>query len=245
MLLTLILVFLISYHVHGLGVTVGYHRLLAHRSFRCNKLVEWFLVTAGYLALEGPPIWWAGIHRVHHKYADQDLDPHTPLHGKKWSYYGWIMKPDPPHVDLKNQCRDLFKDPYYAWIERTGDPLIVSANVGFRLILWLLFGWQVALVNTIAALAVLQMPLILNTFCHIPKFGYKTYDTKDNGVNVWWVGYLVGGEGWHNNHHAFPGSARHGFKFFEADLSYGVIRLLQMLGLASRVNLPAPHLIKR
>jgi sn-1 stearoyl-lipid 9-desaturase len=200
---------------------------------------------AGYLAFEGSPIWWAGIHRAHHRFADTPLDPHSPQRGKKWSYFGWLLKPDPPHINLKSQCRDLYNDPLYQFLHRGDDPCLLTINLGFRVILWLLFGWQVALVNLLAGILVLQMPLILNTFCHIPSHGYKTYDTADDAVNVWWVGYLVGGEGWHNNHHAFPGSARQGFKFFEADLSYWIIKALQSVGLVTRINLPPAHLIKR
>jgi sn-1 stearoyl-lipid 9-desaturase len=200
---------------------------------------------AGYLAFEGSPIWWAGIHRAHHRFADTPLDPHSPRQGKKWSYFGWLLKPDPPHINLKSQCRDLYHDPLYQFLHRGDDPCLLTVNLSYRAILWLLFGWQVALASLLAGIVVLQMPLILNTFCHIPSQGYKTYDTADDGVNVWWVGYLVGGEGWHNNHHAFPGSARQGFKFFEADLSYAIIKALQTVGLVTRINLPPAHLIKR
>jgi len=243
MLLTLILVFLISYHVHGLGVTIGYHRLLAHHSIRCKKFVEYFLVMAGYLAFQGCPIFWTAIHRSHHRYSETPLDPHSPREGMKWSYIGWLLKP-PAYLDQRSTCRDLFKDPLYRFLDRGDDLCSLICNVGFRLILWFFFGWQIALTNLIAAIAVFQVPMFLNTFCHIPALGYKTYDTRDDSVNVWWVGYLANGEGWHNNHHAFPGSARHGLKTFEFDFSYCVIQLLHAVGLVTRVNLPAPHLIK-
>ncbi len=241
---TFILFFIASYFWHGFGITAGYHRLLAHRSFRCSKVVEYFFILSGYLAFEGSPIWWVGIHRDHHKNSDTELDPHSPRQGKKWAYYGWMLKPDPAYLNVKVQCRDLYKDPLYAIMERGNDPLMLAVNVAFRALLWALFGWQAALGNLLAAIIVLQMPLILNTICHIPNYGYKTYATTDDGVNVWWLGYLIGGEGWHNNHHAFPGSARHGLKSHEFDLTWQLIKLMRALGLVSRINLPSPNQIR-
>jgi stearoyl-CoA desaturase (delta-9 desaturase) len=242
-MLAAVLVFIFSYFWHGFGVTIGYHRLITHHSFRCPKWIEYAFVLPGYLAFEGTPIWWAAIHRAHHRHSDTDLDPHSPRHGKRWAYFGWIFKPDPAYLNLRADCPDLYKDKLYAFMQRGDDPLMLAVNLAFRGLLWLLFGWQVALASLMAGLVVLQMPLILNTVCHLPGQGYKTYDTKDDGVNVWWLGYLVGGEGWHNNHHAFPGSARQGFKASEYDLSWELIKILKMIGLATNVNLPPPDKI--
>jgi len=241
--LSFTLAFIISYFWHGFGITAGYHRLLAHRSFRCPKLVEYFFILAGYLAFEGSPIWWVAIHRAHHKNADTALDPHSPKEGAKWAYFGWMLKPDPVYLDPKSQCRDLYKDPLYVIMEKGNDPLMLCVNIAFRASLWLLFGWQAMLGNLLAAIVVLQLPLILNTVAHIPRYGYKTYDTADGSVNVPWLGYAIGGEGWHNNHHAFPGSARQGLKPNEFDLTWQLINLLHSVGLVSRVNLPSQNQI--
>lgn len=237
MIFAFLVTFVLFYIWHMMGVTIGYHRLLSHRSFRCLKIVEYFWVMGGYLAFEGSPIWWATIHRAHHRYTDQPLDPHAPRDGWVNAYYGWIFHSRyPDYIDPPAQAKDLVKDPLYQFLEQGGHwekahTLAVAIGIGFRIILLICFGWVVALASLLAAVAVQQVPLLLNVVCHLPKLGYKNYDTGDDSVNVWWVALLTGGEGWHNNHHAFPGSARSGFKRFEIDPSWLVIRLMKMLGL--------------
>lgn len=114
-------------------------------------------------------------------------------------------------------------------------------GIAFRLIIWLCFGWIAALASLLAGFAVLQIPLMLNVICHIPKLGYKNYATGDESVNVWWVAVLAMGEGWHNNHHASPGSAKSGIKPWEFDLSWQIISSMQKLKLAWRVNVYDPE----
>lgn len=235
-------VFAASYLWHSLGVTIGYHRLLSHRSFKCSKAVEYFWVLGGYLAFEGSPIWWAAIHRAHHKYTDTQLDPHSPHYGFKNAYYGWMTpKTYPVYIDPKQQCPDLVDDPLYRTLEQNGDwhrahALVAASGLLFRAGLWAIFGWRVALASALAGAAVLQIPLLLNVVCHTPKLGYKTYARDDDSVNVWWVALLANGEGWHNNHHAFPGSARSGLKPHEFDLSWLILRVLRSFGLVSQMH---------
>jgi fatty-acid desaturase len=237
-----LVLFAIFYVWHALGVTVGYHRLLSHRSFACHKLVEYFFVLGGYLAFEGSPIWWATIHRAHHKYSDTPLDPHSPLNGIKNAHIGWLTKGSyPSHISPEVQGKDLIKDPIYTFLEQNGNwtnahTCAFVCGVLFRLIILVLFGWVAALASALAAVAVFQIPLMLNVICHIPKLGYRNYTTKDSSVNVWWVALLVMGEGWHNNHHAAPGSARTGMQPWELDISWLTIASLKSLGLAWRVN---------
>lgn len=220
-----------------MGVTIGYHRLLSHRSFRCPKIVEYFWVLGGYLAFEGSPIWWATIHRAHHRYTDQPLDPHSPRFGWTNAYYGWIFHSHyPSYINPSDQAKDLIKDPIYRALECAGHwerahLLAVLIGLGFRLILLVCFGWTIALASLAAAVIVQQVPLLLNVICHLPRLGYKNYPTADDSVNVWWVSLLTAGEGWHNNHHAFPGSARSGFRRFEFDPSWLMICLMKKLGL--------------
>jgi stearoyl-CoA desaturase (delta-9 desaturase) len=234
--------FLVLYIWHGLGVTIGYHRFLSHRSFTCPKFVEYFWVLAGFLALEGSPIWWAAIHRAHHRHVDTALDPHSPLFGLKHAFIGWTLaEAYPAHIDPQTQCKDLIEDPIYRFLEQGGNwkrahILNFAINILLRVVLLFCFGWQVALASALAAVAVLQIPLLLNVACHIPKLGYKTFATSDDSVNVWWVGIIAMGEGWHNNHHAFPGSARMGLLFHEFDLSWLVIRFMRRIGLISWLN---------
>jgi fatty-acid desaturase len=237
-----ILLFIAFYIWHSLGVTIGYHRLLSHRSFSCPKPVEYFWVLAGYLAFEGSPIWWATIHRAHHRYVDTPLDPHAPKYGFFNAHFGWLLKTGyAAHVDPEAHSKDLLKDKVYLFLEQGGDwhrshALVFTIAIGFRVFLLLAFGWMPALASLLAGFAVLQIPLMLNVACHIPKLGYKNFATKDDSVNVWWVGLLAMGEGWHNNHHALPGSARSGLRWFEFDLSWLIIRTMKQLGLAGRVN---------
>lgn len=232
--------FVISYLWLILGVTIGYHRLLAHRSFRCPKFVEYFWVFTGYLAFQSSPIFWVTTHRAHHRYTDEELDPHSPRNsGWKYAYYGWINQVGyPAHIDPEQQTKDMIDDPFYRFLEQGGDwhkGHLLSAIIGFgsRFIAAFFFGWQFALANLLAALTVQQVPLLLNVVCHIPKLGYKGYATKDDSVNVWWVAALTMGEGWHNNHHAFPGSARHGLGRFEIDPSWYILRAMKSVGLVS------------
>lgn len=235
-------VFLISYIWHAMGVTIGYHRLLSHRTFFCSKAVEYFWVLPGYLAFEGSPIWWATIHRAHHKHVDTPLDPHSPRNGLMQAQFGWLgAKEYPSHINPAIQSKDLLKDPVYRFMEQGGNltrghVLGFIACFLFRLAILLVFGWVPALASLLAGLAVVQIPLLLNVVCHLPKQGYKNYAIDDDSVNVWWVGILALGEGWHNNHHAAPGSARSGMRFFEFDASWLMIRLMEKLKLVYRVN---------
>jgi fatty-acid desaturase len=215
---SLICFFVFSYYWHGLGVTIGYHRLLSHRAFKCNKLVEYFWIISGYLAFEGSPAWWATVHRVHHRNADQEHDPHSPDDGNGHAYFKWMFKQDEELINIHKVTPDLMKDPLYRFMAWGDDALMLIVNVGFRLIIWALFGWQMALTSLLAGIFVLQIPLMLNLFCHIPKLGYKNHNL---------------------NNHAFPSSAKTGERWFEVDLSWNIIQLMHSLGLVSRYNLPA------
>jgi stearoyl-CoA desaturase (delta-9 desaturase) len=225
-----------------LGVTIGYHRLLSHRAMSCPKIVEHFWVLAGYLAFEGSPIWWATIHRAHHRYVDTPLDPHSPKYGISNAHSGWIKLGDyASHANPKVLSKDLLKDRLYLFLEQDGDWrkahwVAFVIGMGFRVLILLAFGWIPAIASLAAGFTALQVPLILNVICHIPQLGYKSFPTKDDSVNVWWLGVLAMGEGWHNNHHAYPGSARSGIRWWEFDLSWLVICTMKRLGLVRRVS---------
>jgi fatty-acid desaturase len=239
MIIEFLIAFIVFYAWHATGVTIGYHRLLSHRSFKCAKIVEYFSILGGYLALQGSPIWWATLHRAHHRYVDQPRDPHAPRYGWLNAYYGWMFHTRyPDYINPAAEAKDLIKDQTYQFLEQGGHwerahALAVFFNITFRVILLLCFGWTIALASLAAGFFVWQMPLLLNVVCHIPKLGYKNYETGDDSVNVWWVALLTAGEGWHNNHHAFPGSARSGLRRFEIDLSWLTLRLLKFIGLIS------------
>lgn len=241
-LISFLVLFFVFYVWHILGTTIGYHRLLAHRTFKCPKVVEYFWVLGGYTAWEASPIWWATMHRAHHRFTDVNGDPHAPRFGFFNAYMGWFLKGkyEVP-INPYDQAKDLTSDRFYCFLEQNGNwhraHLLNSAiGFGFRVVLLLVFGWQVALASLLAGLVVFNVPLLLNVACHKPRLGYKTYDTEDDSVNVWWVALLTAGEGWHNNHHAFPGSARSGFKWHEFDFSWWILKLMNALGLASHLN---------
>ncbi len=251
-LLGLVSLFVILFVWHGMSVAVGYHRGLSHRSFTCNKLVEYFFVLGAILGFQGSPIWWTTIHRSHHKFSDQPLDSHSPKHGFRFWDYGWFLKPNyPAHMDPHTQCPDLFKDPIYRFLEQDGDWVRAQWLTFFgiavlgRAALIPIFGWKVALVGLLAGVTFFQLPLILNYVCHIPKLGYRTYATTDDSVNVWWLGLFAFGEGWHNNHHAFPAAARAGVQPHEFDLSWELLRLLKACGLVQRLNDVTPAQLAR
>ncbi len=234
--------FAVFYVWHVLGITVGYHRLLAHHSFRCPKFVEYFFVIGGYMAFESSPIWWVTMHRAHHRHTETERDPHSPRFGSAKAYSGWIFaKHYPEHVNPSAQAKDIFNDPLYKLLERnnnwhTSHLTNTAVGFGFRGVLWLLFGWKIALASLAAGIFVQQVPFFLNFVCHKRMLGYKNFATRDDSVNVWWLGLATLGDNWHNNHHAYPGAARAGFRWFELDISWLTIKLLSLCGLASRLN---------
>jgi stearoyl-CoA desaturase (delta-9 desaturase) len=234
--------FVLFYIWHILGVSIGYHRFLAHRSFDCPKFVEYFFVIGGYLGFESSPIWWATIHRAHHRFVDTEKDPHSPRFGNYKAYMGWIFTPKyPDYINPKQMAPDLVSDPLYKLLERNNNwhaSHLTNTAIGFgtRLIMWILFGWKIALASVLAGLLVQQLPFLVNLVCHKPKLGYKNFQLDDDSVNVWWLALIVMGDNWHNNHHAYPGSARSGFRWFEVDPSWLVIKALFALKLITRVN---------
>jgi stearoyl-CoA desaturase (delta-9 desaturase) len=225
----------VLYWIAGsLGIGMGFHRLLTHRGYRVPKLVEYFLVTCGTLALEGGPIQWVVTHRIHHAHADHPGDPHTPRDGGWWAHIGWILRGTAQNHDqatIERYAPDLTKDRYYLWLNRYFYvPLIV---VGIALLAfggWSVVLWGVFLRVTLA----LHATWLVNSATHM--WGRRRFDTTEDSRNSWWVALLTFGEGWHNNHHAHPTSARHGFKWYEIDLNWWGIRALQFVGLARAIK---------
>ena len=214
----------------SLGIGMAYHRLLTHRGFKCPKWVEYFLTTCGALALEGGPIFWVATHRIHHQLSDKEGDPHTPKEGAWWAHIGWIMFGQAMHHDtqiLQRYVPDLSKDKYHVWL--TTWHWIPQVVVGLAL---LAYGgipyvlWGVFFRTTFG----LHATWLVNSATHM--WGYKTFRTRDDSRNLWWVGLLAFGEGWHNNHHAHPVSMRHGLAWYEFDLNYLQIKLMEAVGLA-------------
>jgi sn-1 stearoyl-lipid 9-desaturase len=213
----------------GLGISMGYHRLHTHRGFKTFKPFEYFLAICGTLTLEGGPIFWVAIHRLHHQYSDQGEDPHTPRVSGFWAHLGWILFGQAHHNDTARMARyapDLAKEPFYRWL--TTYHWLPLTVLGFTLLTiggWGLVNWAIFLRVVLG----LHSTWLVNSATHL--WGRRRFATKDDSRNSWWVALLTFGEGWHNNHHAHPTSARHGLAWYELDVTWIQLRLLQALGL--------------
>jgi fatty-acid desaturase len=221
----------------GVGICIGYHRLLTHRSFETPRWFEYILATFGTLSLQGSPITWVATHRQHHQYSDHDADPHTPVHGFFWSHMLWIFKsPDKAYLNAVKvrYAKDLLKDPYYRFLDKYD--FLLQAALG--LICFLAGGWKFLIWGMCVRLVFsYHSTWFVNSASH--KFGYRNFFTKDLSTNCWWVALITYGEGWHNNHHAIPSSAKHGMRRFEIDFSYCVIWTMKLVGLARNVKVPS------
>jgi fatty-acid desaturase len=225
----------VLYWVAGsLGIGMGFHRLITHRGYKVPRLVEYFLITCGTLALEGGPIQWATTHRIHHAHTDSNGDPHTPRDGGWWAHIGWILHGTAQNHDratLERYAPDLLKDRYYLLLDRFYYvPLIVLALALLAFGGWSVMLWGVFLRVTLG----LHATWLVNSATHL--WGRKRFDTGEDSRNSWWVALLTFGEGWHNNHHAHPTSARHGLKWYEIDFNWWGIRVMQLVGLARSVK---------
>jgi len=223
------------YWVAGsLGVGMGYHRLLTHRGYKVPKAVEYFLVTCASLSLQGGPIEWTATHRMHHAHTDRQGDPHTPREGRLWSHVGWIVAGTAQKHEqavLERYVPDLLKDRFYVWLSRYYYvPLIALAATLLALGGWRVMIWSVFLRVTLG----LQATWLVNSATHI--WGRRRFDTGEDSRNSWWVALLTFGEGWHNNHHAHPTSARHGLKWYEIDFNWWGICVLRLFGLARAIK---------
>jgi len=246
-----LVVFLGSVFYHGLGITIGYHRLLSHRSFKVPRWLEYVLVSGAYLCFEGSPIFWVSNHRLHHRFSDQPGDPHSPKDGLWHCFLGWMFKPTVTvgAEDMERLCPDLYRDAVYRLLQFAGTPwdglLCLASSVLFRVVLFVFGGPLVLAANVVGSAIAFVSPLLVNSICHIPRFGYRSYEAGDDSRNVLWVGILALGEGWHNNHHAFPQSARHGLEPAEFDFSWLCISALKKVGLAKEIRLPKDRESKR
>ena len=212
----------------GLGISAGYHRLHTHRGYKTHKWFEYFLAICGTLTLEGGPIFWVATHRLHHQYSDQPEDPHTPRVSGFWAHIGWILFGESHHNDTARMSRyapDLAKDPFYRWL--TTYHWVPLTVLGFGLLAiggWGLVNWAIFLRVVLG----LHSTWLVNSATHM--WGKRRFATKDDSRNTWWVAMLTFGEGWHNNHHAHPTSARHGLAWYEFDISWITLKLLNALG---------------
>jgi stearoyl-CoA desaturase (delta-9 desaturase) len=225
----------VFYWIAGsLGIGMGYHRLLTHRGYKVPKAVEYFLTTCGTLSLEGGPIQWVVTHRIHHAHTDRAGDPHTPRDGGWWAHMGWILWGTAQNHDQATIARyapDLIKDRYYRLLNEFYYVPILVVGV----MLFVFGGWGVLLWGLfLRVIVALHATWLVNSATHL--WGKTRFETGDDSRNSWWVAMLTFGEGWHNNHHAHPTSARHGIRWYEIDINWLGIRALQLLGLAHSIK---------
>ena len=217
----------------SLGIGLGYHRLLTHGGFKTPKVVEYFLAVCGTLALQSGPIQWVTTHRIHHAYTETENDPHSPRDGTFWAHIGWLMQGTAlshDEVTVRRYAPDLLKDKVLVFISKYFFMTTIIVGVillligGWSMVLWgiflrQVFGWH--------------MTFLVNSATHL--WGTRRFATNDDSRNNGLIAALTWGEGWHNNHHAHPRSARHGLTWKEIDINWLQIKLLEKLGLANKI----------
>lgn len=248
---------LLGVHVFGQGITIGYHRLLTHRSFRCPKWVEHCFAILGISCFEDSPVRWVVVHRLHHVHSDEKPDPHSPIVNFVWSHFGWLIVRNRETHSIRATdkfAKDLLRDPFYMYLEKNpymqlvialaqipifflggylSGLLVSSGNqsdalqLGLSLVVWGVY---------VRVVAVWHITWSVNSLSHM--FGYQNYETGELSKNNWFVALLTVGEGWHNNHHEDPSAASVQHRWWEIDISYYEIRILEKLGLASDIILP-------
>ena len=219
-----------------LGITLCFHRLLAHRSFYVPKWLEYVLTLFGTLALQGGSIKWVATHRVHHAFSDRPQDPHSPQKGFWWAHVLWLFPYDEilDHPQkFQRYAPELARDKVHQFIEK--NQVLWTVVLGAIFFAW--GGLSMLVWGIFARLVfVYHCTWLVNSAAHL--WGYRTFETNEGSTNNWWVALLSYGEGWHNNHHAYLHSAAHGLRWWEFDTTYMTIRALAWMKLASRVRLP-------
>jgi sn-2 palmitoyl-lipid 9-desaturase len=222
----------------SIGICLAYHRLLTHRSFQVPKWLEYILTTIGAAALQGGPIFWVATHRQHHAYPEDEFkDPYSARRGFWWSHMLWLFYQKQEYFDpqiYKKYAPDLARNPYYCWLDR----YFLLLQIPIAVLLYALGGWSFVIWGLVVrAVSLWHSTWLINSATHLR--GYQNYEVEDGSRNLWWAAILTYGEGWHNNHHAQPHVAPSGRQWWEIDVTWWAIRLLQMAGLAKKVVMPS------
>lgn len=258
-----VIVAIVTARLSGLlGINICYHRLLTHRGFKCPKWLEHTLAVIAICCVQDTPARWVAVHRRHHQHADEQPDPHSPLVNFLWGHIGWVVVKNPELNRLgiyDRYAKDILRDPFYVALERNflqfkiiiaqwvvffglgfiaelamGGTLADAAQFGLSLLVWGVF---------VRTVFVWHQTWAVNSVTHL--WGYRNYQTDEDSRNNVFIGLLAHGEGWHNNHHADPRSARHGHKWWEFDTTFLTIRLFEILGLATDIVGPSPHVMAK
>lgn len=230
-----IILFAVMFTIAMFGATIGYHRYLTHRGFECGNVLKALLVIAGITAFEGRPLDWVPTHIKHHAHSDDDDDPHSPLHGFVHAHMGWIFDRH-SFAKAEEYAPHLLTDPVILWVDR----LYLLWMALSLAIPFLIGGWTgLVWAGGVRIFLNTHITYSVNSICH--TFGRRAYETTDESRNNWIVGLLAFGEGWHNNHHAFPRNAFHGMRWWQVDLSGLLIRALESAGLVWNVQRVERH----
>lgn len=233
-----LILLVVMYSLIIIGIGAGFHRMLTHRSFQPHPVIKFILLVLGSMSLEGPAIQWAATHVKHHGHSDREGDPHSPVEGFFHAHIGWLFKDR--MADPKVYARQLLEDKMVMFVSKT---FFFWVFLSF-LIPFLIGGWSGLLwAGLVRVFLTHHVTWSVNSICH--TFGKREFETKDMSRNEWVVGLLAFGEGWHNNHHAFPRSAFHGLHWWQFDLSGYLIWTLEKMGLAKNVYRIPPTLLER
>ncbi len=218
----------------GLGISLGYHRLHTHRSYVVPRPLEYFFAVCGALTLEGGPISWVATHRIHHQFSDKPGDPHSPHDGAFWSHVGWLIWGETMHNNTRAMSKyapDLARYPFYIWLNNYHwAPVVVMTAILLALGGWPLFLWGVCMRVVFGWHAT----WCINSITHM--WGERRFNTRDDSRNNFFIALFTFGEGWHNNHHAHPTSARHGLAWWEFDMSWITLKMLRFFGIATNIR---------
>ncbi|KAL2490476.1 Palmitoyl-monogalactosyldiacylglycerol delta-7 desaturase [Abeliophyllum distichum] len=224
------------YIITGLfGISLSYHRHLSHKSFKIPKWLEYIFAYCGVLAFQRDPIYWVSTHRYHHQFCDTEKDPHSPIGGFWFSHISWIFDNNSivEKCGKPNNVGDLEKQPFYKFLEST----YLIHIIGLGALLYALGGcpyivWGMG----VRTVLLYHITWLVNSASH--TWGKQAWNTRDLSRNNWWLALFTFGEGWHNNHHAFEYSARQGLEWWQIDMTWYVIKLLEAIGMATDVKLP-------
>jgi len=247
---------IIGIYVYGQGINLGYHRLLSHRSLKVPKWLERTYVLVALCCLEETPAKWVSTHRLHHAHSDEYEDPHSPTRTFFWSHMGWLLTEVPEQNQMgvhMKYAADLIKDPFYRYLEKAWwfSLMLLGVQVAVYYLLgiaisfvglagespaWML-GMSLVVWGVLLRLVMVwHLTWSVNSLGHV--IGYRNYSTNENSRNNWLVALLASGEGWHNNHHHDPASASVQHRWWEVDVTYYQILILEKLGLAKDVVRP-------
>jgi stearoyl-CoA desaturase (delta-9 desaturase) len=231
--LKVIILAIVTFTVRMFFITGGYHRYFSHRSYRMGRVAQFVMAFGGTMAAQKGPLWWAAHHRNHHQFADTERDNHSPQQGFWWSHVGWILC-DKFGESRHDNIRDFAKYPELRFVDKHDwiGPWTLAV------ICFLIGGWSGLLIGFFASTVLLwHVTFTVNSLAHV--FGRRVYDTPDTSRNSVVVAIATGGEGWHNNHHRYPYAARQGFRWWQIDTTYYVLRALSLVGIVHDLR-PVP-----